>query len=72
MSDSKLEQFVKANDLVCEIHITKSGSMVSLQEKDSLYIRFFKSDKLNDAINKAVNHYRKEASNESESMWRGI
>jgi hypothetical protein len=58
MKRTKLEEYAITNGLLCEITLQGGIAYCSLYKKDELYVRFFKAETLNGAIEKAINNHR--------------
>lgn len=58
MIKTKIEIYLKENQLSCEILIVDSIPRVSIYKENSLYVRFFTGVTLNEAIEAAVNNHR--------------
>ena len=67
MKKTKLEEYLIANSLCCEIVIKDSVPSCSIFKQDQLYLRFHDGKNLNDAIEKAVNKHREESVNDKDS-----
>ena len=62
---SKIETFIKENNLTLELEINKDFTIATLYGKGDLCLMCFKDASMNEAINKAVNHYREKINGHS-------
>ena len=57
MKKSKIETFLKENNLTMEVTTNGVESAVFIYKKDDLYLFKFRSESMNDAIDIAVHNY---------------